>query len=934
MRIKPVTYLLILLFSCLVLQGFPTGKYKIGFSQCTTSDHWRQTQLRLMEMELSFYPDMELQVKDAGDNNELQIRQINEFLAEGIDLLIVSPNESEPVTPVVEKVFNQGIPVIVIDRTINTDRYTAYIGGNNYEIGLEAGRYAAALLKGKGDILEIKGLSGSSPAIARHAGFLKSLESYPNIRIVKSVDGEWNWNIARQVMTNLVNSRLNYDLIFAHNDVMALEAYKVLRESGSPLHPYILGIDGLPGDDGGIQYVLDGRLDATFLYPTGGEKAIQTAHQILTGLPYKKQNIMSTMVIDSTNARILKMQTDETELLQQKIEKQRSILATQLLKNKTQRSALISLIALLAVTAAFIVVIFQALRTRKRANRALEQKNQEIEKQKEAIITQRDQLVEVSRQLEEATQAKLRFYTNISHEFRTPLTLIKGPLENLMESEEFSPAHRNQFSLMHRNTVRLLRLVNQLMDFRKLENQKMELAASENDLLAFLGDIRESFSSLAGKRNIDLQVISGEKEIKIWFDRDKMDKVFFNILSNAFKFTSDGGEITVFVTLPEVKEREAPAEEVLIEIRDTGTGIPARHLDKIFDRFYQAEKSQAFRGTGLGLNLSREFVEMHHGQLTASSHEGEGTSFFIRLPLGTRHLQPDELVQGTVNSMDFKDNQILTEDLAADLPLPSGEFPGEKKPVILIVEDEPDIREFIRQSLGDSYQIIEAGDGREGLTSALEEEPDLIISDVMMPEMNGLELTRAIKTDQRTCHLPVILLTARAALEHKLEGLEEGADSYIPKPFNSRHLQIRVRKLLENRAKIREHYKLSTDLKEEISGISRLDKKFLSSLVQMVEENLGDENLSVDEMGTKLGISRVHLYRKIKKLTGLSVSEFVTSVKLKKSTELLLNSGKSISEIAYEVGFTSPSYFSRCFREYFKMAPSEYLLRIKNREPR
>ena len=254
--------------------------------------------------------------------------------------------------------------------------------------------------------------------------------------------------------------------------------------------------------------------------------------------------------------------------------------------------------------------------------------------------------------------------------------------------------------------------------------------------------------------------------------------------------------------------------------------------------------------------------------------------------------------------------------------------------MILIVEDEPDIREFIRQSLGDSYQIIEAGDGREGLTSALEEEPDLIISDVMMPEMNGLELTRAIKTDQRTCHLPVILLTARAALEHKLEGLEEGADSYIPKPFNSRHLQIRVRKLLENRAKIREHYKLSTDLKEEISGISRLDRKFLSSLVQMVEENLGDENLSVDEMGTKLGISRVHLYRKIKKLTGLSVSEFVTSVKLKKSTELLLNSGKSISEIAYEVGFTSPSYFSRCFREYFKMAPSEYLLRIKNREPR
>lgn len=929
---RPATLLLIPLLVCFALQGFTAGKYRIGFSQCTTADHWRQTQLRLMEIELSFYPDMELRVKVASDNNKLQIKQIEEFLKEGIDLLIVSPNESEPITPVVEKVFNRGIPVIVIDRTINTDRYTAYIGGNNYEIGMEAGRYAAALLKGKGEILEIKGLSGSSPAIARHAGFLKILEGYPGIRIVRSVAGDWNWNIARQVMTNLINTPLTYDLIFAHNDVMALEAYKVLRESVSPLDPFILGVDGLPGDEGGIQFVLDGRLDATFLYPTGGEKAIQTAHKILTGLPYAKQNLLSTMVIDSTNARVLKMQTNETELLQEKIEKQRSILATQLLKNRTQRLALISLIALLAVTAAFILVIFQALKTRKRANRALELKNREIEEQKEAIIRQRDQLVEVSRQLEEATQAKLRFYTNISHEFRTPLTLIKGPLENLMEAEEFSTTHRTQFKLMHRNTVRLLRLVNQLMDFRKLENQKMELAASENDLLAFLGEIRESFSSLAEKRNIDLRVISGEKEIKIWFDRDKIDKVFFNILSNAFKFTSDGGIITILVTFVKDSGGEGPAEEVVIEIRDTGTGIQARHLDKIFDRFYQAEKSQAFRGTGLGLNLSREFVEMHHGQLTVTSQEGEGTSFFIRLPLGTRHLTSDEMVGKIADSMDYKDNQILTEDLAADIPLPSEEFPGDKKPVILIVEDEPDIREFIRQSLRDPYQILEARDGREGLHLALEEEPDLIISDVMMPEMNGLELTRAIKTDQRTCHLPVILLTARAALEHKLEGLEEGADSYIPKPFNGRHLQIRVRKLLENRAKIREHYKLSTDLKEEISGISRLDKKFLSSIIQIVENNMGDENLSVDEMGVKLGISRVHLYRKIKKLTGLSVSDFVTSVKLKKSTELLLNSGKTISEIAYEVGFTSPSYFSRCFKDYFKMSPTEYLLRIKNRE--
>ncbi len=921
--------LYMLLFS---VHAAPRKQFKIGFSQCTMADQWRQTQVRLMEIELAFYPEMNLVVRDAQDDNETQIRQIEEFLHEGIDLLIVSPNESAPLTQVVEKVFQSGIPVIVLDRTINTENYTAFISGDNYTIGVEAGNYAARLLKGKGKILEITGLEGSSPAIERHRGFVESLQAFPDIEIVKSVSGEWNWNKARQVMQEIVNSGLEFDLVFAHNDLMAREAHRVLRELVVDHSCFFLGIDGLPGNEGGIQFVIDKSLDATFSYPTGGGTAIQTAHQILTGGTFGRNNILPTMVIDSANASILRMQTDQIELLQQKIEKQKTFLDIQTSQNQFQRTILIFLSLLLALGAALAVMVFLAFRSKKKANLILETKNHEIEKQNQAISEQRDKLIEVSKQLEEATQAKLRFYTNISHEFRTPLTLIKGPLENLMESGECNADQQMQFRLMHRNTERLLRLVNQLMDFRKLENKKMELAASEHDLVVFLGEIRESFASLAASRHIDFSVIAKETSLKVWFDYDKIDKVFFNILSNAFKFTSDGGSITILAEKTESPVPGIHTEEVQIEIRDTGTGIATKHLDKIFDRFYQADRKHSARGTGLGLNLSREFVEMHRGRLTVKSAEGKGTSFFVFLPLGNQHFREDELIREEQAQGHVTPGSLVSSEISAGQGKQEGDLHGEEKRVILIVEDDADVRQFIRLSLGNLYRIAEANNGQEGWERALEEEPDLIISDVMMPVMDGLELTRRLKSDLKTCHIPVILLTARATMEHKLEGLEEGADSYISKPFNSRHLQVRVKKLLELRASIREHYKTSLDFQEVEPDLNRLDKKFLNKLTSIIEENIGKEDLSVEELGQKAGMSRVHLYRKIKKLTDLSVSEFVTSVKLKRSLELLRNSGKSVAEIAYEVGFSSPSYFTRCFRERFKLSPTEYSARDQRKE--
>lgn len=923
-------FLTIIGFILLTSITWAKEKYVIGFSQCTTADVWRETMLKEMQIELAFYPEMEMILKDADSDNSQQIKDIEELLKLGIDLLIVSPNESEPLTPIVENVFEKGIPVIVVDRKISSDKYTAFIGGDNYLIGQEAGKYAAKLLNGKGNILEISGLEGSSPAIERQKGFLNSLKPFPNISISYSSSGKWNYSGGKEVMQKAIDDSIKFDLVFAHNDVMAKGANLVAKENGVANGKHFLGIDGLYGEEGGIQYVINGELDATFLYPTGGEKSIEVAHKILTQLPYDKENLLETVVIDTTNAKIIKLQTDQVLSLQDKIEKQTLILERQISKFQSQQVMLIITLLLLLSVAALVILVFRAYKNKRDANIKLAEQKLEIEKQNEEIIKQRDKLIEVSKKLEEATKAKLRFFTNISHEFRTPLTLIIGPLEDLIHNGQFPPGLKKQLDLMHRNSLRLLRMINQLMDFRKLENEKMKLQAGYYDIVAFLNEIHDSFFEHAAKKKINFQFHSTEEKIFIWFDWDKMDKVIFNLLSNAFKFTGTEGQISITV------RRERPAvkilsdEEVVIQIKDTGRGIAKEHLSHIFDRFYQAEQSQDFRGTGLGLALSKGFIKLHHGKIRAESEPGKGTTFTIRLQMGKLHLKPDEMA----GNESFQTTNMLHEKSISDEIHFNPEFAEsietepvitvlDQKPVILIVEDQKDVREYLKECLGSGYTIFEAENGKQGLKQVEEEEPDLIISDIMMPEMDGIEMTRKLKNQLKTSHIPIILLTAKASQEQKLEGLEEGADSYIPKPFNKRHLQIRVKKLIELRKKLQESYKSTIFYKEDEVSISRLDRKFLNKISKIVEEQK-DRELSVEELSEMVGLSRVHLYRKIKKLTGMSVSEFANSVKLRLSLELLKNSGNSISQIAYEVGFSSPSYFTKCFKELFGISPSDF----------
>jgi len=901
-------------------------KYRIGFSQCTTSDLWRQTQLRLMEIELSFYPEMELIVKDADDNTNNQIRQIQELVNSKIDLLIVSPNESEPITPIVEKVFDAGIPVIVIDRKVQTDHYSAFIGGDNFIIGVEAGNYVAKILEGHGKVLEIKGLEGSSPSIERHDGFMSVLNNYPDIEVVKSVSGNWKEESANYLINDALKIGLEFDLVFAHNDVMAREVKKVTQQYRNTRNIFVLGVDGLPGNEGGIQMVLDNVLDATFMYQTGGGLAIQTANDILNKRRVSKQNIIPTITIDKKNAPMLKTQTDQIELLHNKIERQKLLLTIETDRNKTQSIILFFLIAVLALTTALILMVFFSLKNKKKINQLLVEKNNEIEEQNELLKSQHEQLKKIDEELQEATQAKLTFFTNISHEFKTPLTLIKGPLENLLEDNLKPSDVKKMYQIMYRNTGRLLKMINQLMDFRMVENKKMKIKASENDLKEFISDVCESFKTLAEKKQITLNYHFETNHKLIWFDYEKIEKVVFNLLSNAFKFTPQHGQISINVTSHQIDNPGLFSEEVCIEVKDSGEGIHEEEVSKIFDRFYHTGESKIMKGTGIGLNFSKELVELHRGRMSVKSKLGNGTSIIFCLPVGNLHLVEEEMVkERTMEATKTKEMEILPEPELADNIAVSHEHSNDNIPSILVVEDMPDVLEFIRVGLNGDYNIYTAANGKEGIQRVMDKEPDLIVSDVMMPEMDGFEMTRKLKSDTKTSHIPIVLLTAKTTVKDKIEGIDGGADFFIEKPFNSSLLKSSINNLLLSRKKLREHYRDTLDFSAHGNEMNQLDKQFLEKLRKIILENLGNEELNVDELASRLGISRVHLYRKVKKLTDMSVSEFVISVKLKKSLEYLRGSGKTITEIAYESGFSSQSYYTRCFKDQFKISPSDYL---------
>ncbi|MEO6733858.1 MAG: substrate-binding domain-containing protein [Ferruginibacter sp.] len=907
------------LFSVVVLLAScnkPVEKkqFTIGFSQCTLGDTWRKTMQKEMERELSFHPKINFVVKDANLSSEKQIEQIQELIDQQVDLLLVSPNQAQPVTAIVDKAYRKGIPVIIIDRRTLSNNYTAFVGANNYKVGLNAGIFANAFLKGKGNVLEVEGdPAGSSAAIDRHKGFTDFIKQYPGIQYVAQFNVDGNKDPWQEKLTEYLKTHPDIQLIFATNDRLAFSAYNVCKNLGIEQKIAVVGVDGLPGENQGIDLVDKGILKATILYPTGGAEAIQTAVNVLENKPYNKEYNLATTIIDSGNVRIMKLQNEKLLALQHDIERSQQKIDEQKIITRNQTNIIYTISISLALALIMGLILFYYLKENKKINARLALQNEEI-------LTQRNQLIELDKKAKEATEAKFHFFTNISHELRTPLTLILGPLEEILSSAKLHFTAKTQLEMVKKNALRLLRLVNQLMDFRKVEHAKMKLKASENNLSAFVAEITNAFTETAQKQHIAFRVDTKDAGLKVWFDINMLDKVLFNILSNAFKYTNEHGAITVTVNKD---ERNTKA---IIVVEDSGIGMSPETLEHAFELFYQGNEG-AFKGTGLGLALSKELITLHHGTIEIKSEKWKGTRFEISLPLGNAHLEENEIEkESNPYSLNYEEAKIYTNELESRPVNPNGNISAtEKDYSVLLIEDNSEIRAFLKDQLNRNYEVIEAENGNTGLNLAYEIVPDIIISDIMLPGKDGMAITEALKNDIRTSHIPIIILTAKGSMEQQIEGLKLKADAYIVKPFNLQYLEETIKSLIRNRETLKDHY--TSELPSDnlrTSTSKKIDRKFISEFSSIVEGNISNENFGVDDICKEIGISRVQLYRKVKAVLGYNVNDYILTVRMQKAKYLLLNEDLSISEISYKVGFSSQAYFSTVFKSKFGVTPKAF----------
>ena len=729
---KHTLFIIILLA---IISSCSTGdkKYRIGVSQCS-DDIWRDKQNTELKMAAYFHDNVELKFAAAYDSDQRQIQQIDSLVNEGIDLLIVAPNQIATISPAIDRTFEKGIPVIVFERKTNSRKYTAYMGADNYEMGKLMGEYIATRLQGKGKLMEVMGLKGSSPSIERHNGFRDALKDYPQLEVIATLQGDWTEPTAyKQVKEwNLKHPDTNIDLVFGMNDRSAIGARKAFGETQKTL-PLFCGIDGLPGENGGIQQVRDSLLEASYIYPTHGDQLLQLALDILDGKPYTKETSLVSALVTRDNARVLQLESEEVTRLSKNVEQLHLTADSYLQQLASQR--LFTLFSF-----AFIILLLMLAFAFYLYNR-----------QKKRILSERQKL----------EREQLNFYTQVSHELRTPLTLIEGPLTQLAETEDLQNASKettNMLAIVRRNTRQLTQLINKMLEVQ-------------------VGGIQEASN---------------------------------NITNDSFVTKEISTE-----SAPNILETEQP--------QDTS---------------------------------------------------------------------------------------------------------------VLIVDDNNDIREYLRTILQEKYQVFEAEDGQKGLALAQEQVPDIIISDVMMPVMNGLEFCQNIKMNEITSHIPVILLTARALNSHQIEGYKSGADAYITKPFQPDLLLARIGNLLRNRHLLKDLWGTSSNAtkKEDktattentlLSSEGTRENAFISRFKKVIEERMTDSELSVETIGSELGLSRVQLYRKVKALTGSSPVDLLRKARLNKAQQLLQATDLSVSEIAYQVGFTSPSYFTKCYKDEYGKVPGE-----------
>lgn len=866
-----------------------SGKQKrhvIGLSQCMLDDAWREAMINDMRIEASNYDDVEIIIKDAQNNNETQVQQIRDLIRQKVDVLIISPYQSEPITAVAEEAYRAGIPTIITDRKVNTDQYTSFVGANNYEIGLAAGNYAAHYLPPNAIILEIWGLTQTSPAQERHKGFVDALREREDLSFRK-IEGQWLVDTARMELRKLEHPE-QIDFVYAHNDMMAIAAreYFIAWDSIRGRDLRIIGVDAVAG--AGLEAVEDGRINASFLYPTGGEQVIRTAMRIIQGEPVDKFIPLRTAPVDHQSARTLLLQADQLQKYKQRIEAQRSRIDGLSDRFYFLRNSLGVISLLMIGFIALSIYAFYINRKMRQANR---------------------KLISLNAEMKEVTAQKLQFFTNVSHEVRTPLTLILAPLDRLIVSLRESP-YASDLGLIQKNANRLLRVINQILDFRKVEGKQEKLAVREIDLVPFVGEIKSYFDSMGSVRAISYTFTSSMKQCTLWIDPDLLEKVLVNLLSNAFKFTPEGGSVRI-----ELTEEE---DRVFIRVIDTGSGIQPGNLPHLFDRFYTEDRSM---GTGIGLQLVKEYIHMHGGEIHVKSEPGQRTTFTVCLRKGKAHFEDSDLMETSVSHQAYEASRLDDSETKEIL---SKTYPY----TILITEDDDEVRGFLERELSLHFKIRTAANGKDALRVLEEEEISLVVSDVMMPEMNGFELCRTIKSQLLFSHIPVILLTALTDERQRIFGITGGADDYIQKPFHTDYVKIKIIHLLQERQKLRERLleKLRDNklLLSEPEKVESIDDAFLRKFAEQIEAVYADPEYNVEKLSETLGLSRGHLHRKIKELTGTAPVEFLRTYRLNKATQLLRQNAYTVSEVAYRTGFSSPAYFSKCFKAVYGVTPTEY----------
>lgn len=744
---------------------------------------------------------------------------------------------------------------------------------------------------------------------------MAAISHFPEIKLIDKADAAWERGPAEVEMDSMLRRHSKIDAVYAHNDRIAPGAYQAAKKAGREKEMIFVGIDALPGKGNGLELVLDSVLDATFIYPTNGDKVLQLAMNILEKKSYPRETVMNTAVVDRTNAHIMQLQTTHISELDQKIETLNGRISGYLSRVATQQVIMYGSLLILLLVAGLLLVVYKSLRSKNRLNRELSEQKKQLEEQRDKLEEQRDQLIQLSHQLEEATHAKLVFFTNISHDFRTPLTLVADPVEQLLADRTLTGDQHRMLLLIQRNVNILLRLVNQILDFRKYENGKMEYTPVSVDILSSFEGWNESFQTAARKKHIHFSFDNmPDSNYHTQADVEKLERIYFNLLSNAFKFTPENGKVAVRLsTLTKDDSRW-----IRFTVSNTGSMISAEHIRNIFDRFYKIDMHHA--GSGIGLALVKAFVELHGGTISVESDEKQGTVFTVDLPVRTCEVSSLEDSSATsVSEVSPLNNAVPVEEEELEKNYDSS------KPSVLIIDDNADIRLYVHGLLHADYAVIEAADGSEGIRKAMKYVPDLIISDVMMPGIDGVECCRRLKSELQTCHIPVILLTACSLDEQRIQGYDGGADSYISKPFSSQLLLARVRNLIDSHRRLKQFFGDGQALAKE--DVCDMDKEFVEKFKALIDEKMGDSGLNVEDLGKDMGLSRVQLYRKIKSLTNYSPNELLRIARLKKAASLLASSDMTVSEIGYEVGFSSPSYFAKCYKELFGESPTDLLKR-------